>query len=133
MKAKTTLYLRAETVQALADYLERHVSHLRSKSDAADYLLRVALDNADCRETTQGFTAAAYDDLATLLDRHFNQLVALLQQNGKDAHRAAQMAEALSAQLLNDTYETARLAEEARLHATARYTRRDLFNANTPQ
>ncbi len=133
MKAKTTLYLRAETVQALANYLERHVSHLRSKSDAADYLLRVALNNAACGEGTQGSAAAVYDDLATLLDRHFNQLVTLLQQNGKDAHRAAQMAEALSAQLLNDTYETARISEEARLHATACYTRRDLFNANTPQ
>jgi len=133
MKAKTTLYLRAETVQALADYLERHVSHLRSKSDAADYLLRVALDNTACGESTQGSAAAAYDDLATLIDQHFNQLVTLLQQNGKDAHRAAQMAEALSAQLLNDTYETARIAEEARLRATARYTRRDLLDAHAPQ
>jgi len=71
--------------------------------------------------------------LATLIDQHFNQLMTLLQQNGKDAHRAAQMAEALSAQLLNDTYETARIAEEARLRATARYTRRDLLDAHAPQ
>jgi len=69
MKAKTTLYLRAETMQALTNFLERHVSHLRSKSDAADYLLRVALDNTACGESTQRSAAAAYDDLARIIHR----------------------------------------------------------------
>lgn len=131
MKAKTTLYLHTETVHALTMYLENHAPQLRSKSDAVDYLLRRALEHATDEGTEQAIAITVRDEIATLLDRQSNRIAALLVQSGRDAHRAAQMVEALSAQLLDDTYEAARLAEEARLRASAHYTRREHPSSDT--
>lgn len=125
-REKTTLYLRSETVQALSDYLHRHAPHLRSKSDVVELLLCRALqDTADARGE-RAAVEGVRDEIVSYLAQQSDRLAALLLQSGKDAHRAAQMVELLSARILDDTHAAARLAEEARLRAGARYTRRDL-------
>jgi len=125
MKAKTTLYLRDETVHELAEYLQQHAPHLHSKSDAVEYLLHYALAHI-VRETPVG-----HDEIVSLLKQQADRLAALLVESGKDAHRAARLVEVLSAQLLDDTHDPARIAEEARLHAVAHYTRRDLTGTDS--
>ena len=123
---QVTLYVEAETAMALTNYLRRHADHFGSRSDAADNLLRHALTNIgemDARRVGEEAMRAA---IAPLLAGYAERIAALLMQSGKDAHRAVQLGEALAAHLLPSEHEAARIAEEARLRATARYTRRDL-------
>lgn len=137
-KEKTILYLGAETAQALVDYVRRHAPRFRSKSDAADYLLHRAL-TGDIDEGTERILAPVLaevvreaarrevlDAIAPLLDRQTNRLATLLVQSGKDAHRAAQLAEEILALLSGNMEGAARAGEEARLRAGAHYSRRGL-------
>jgi len=137
-KEKTVLYLNATTVQSLTDYVRRHARRVRSKSDAADQLLQRAL-TGDLDEGTERILAPIIaeivretarreilDQIAPLLDRQSNRLAALLVQSGKDAHRAARVAEMVLAHLTGDAQGAARLSEEAQLRAGAQYSRRSL-------
>lgn len=137
-KEKTILYLSTETARALVEYARRHAPRVRSKSDAADYLLRRAL-TGDVDEGTDGILAPLIaeivretarreilDQISPLLDRQSNRLAALLVQSGKDAHRAARLTEIALAHLTNDPPGAARASEEARLRAGAQYSRRGL-------
>lgn len=143
-KEKTILYLSAETVQALVDYARRHAPRFRSKSHAADHLLHRAL-TGDLDEGTERILAPVIaeivreatrrevlDAVAPLLDRQSNRLAALLVQSGKDAHRAASLAEEVLAHLLGSGEQASRVGEEARLQAGARYSRRGLGATDAP-
>ena len=102
---RTVLYLRVETAQALAGYGLRHASRFRSRSAAADHLLRRAL-MGELDEGMEGVLAPALvravretvrreiaDQTGPLIERQSQRLAGLLVQSGKDAHRAARIAE----------------------------------------
>jgi len=61
------------------------------------------------------------DGVGTLMERQSHRLAALLVGSGKDAYRAARIAEVALGHLLADPAQAAQVAEEARLQAGARY------------
>jgi hypothetical protein len=71
-KQRTVLYLTAETAHALGEYLRLHRARFRSRSDAAEHLLRRALAGA--------LAEGVEDLLAPAIVR------------GKDAYRATRVA-----------------------------------------
>ena len=132
---RTVLYLQVETAQALAGYGLRHASRFRSRSAAADHLLRRAL-MGELDEGMEGVLAPALvravretvrreiaDQTGPLIERQSQRLAGLLVQSGKDAHRAARIAEVALGHLLADPARAARVVDEADLQAGARYRR----------
>ncbi|GEM_PF-2223202 len=132
---RTVLYLQVETIQALAGYELRHASRFRSRSAAADHLLQRAL-MGELDEGTEGVLAPTLvravretvrreiaDQTGPLIDRQSQRLAGLLVQSGKDAHRAARIAEVALGHLLADPSRAARVADEADLQAGSRYRR----------
>ena len=132
-KQRTTLYLTAETAYALGEYLRLHRARFRSRSDAAEHLLRRALAGAldegmedllaptivrAVREVTR---REIQDGMGALVERQSNRLATLLVGSGKDAYRAARMTEVALGHLLADPARAAQIVEEARLQAGARY------------
>jgi len=130
---RTVLYLRTATAVALADYWGRHGGRFRSRSDAADHLLARALAGS-LDEGAEALLAPALvtavraaarreieDGVGVLLERQSNRLATLLVQSGNDAYRAARLAEVALGHLLGDPARAARVAEEARGAAGARY------------
>jgi hypothetical protein len=132
-KQRTTLYLTAETAYALGEYLRLHRARFRSRSDAAEHLLRRALAGAldegmenllapvIVRAVREATRREIGDGVGALVERRSNRLAALLVGSGKDAYRAARIAEVALGHLLADSAQAARVAEEARLQAGARY------------
>ena len=132
-KQRTTLYLTAETAYALGEDLRLHPARFRSRSDAAEHLLRRALAGALAegmedllapvivRAVREATRREIGDGVGALVERQSNRLAALLVGSGKDAYRAARIAEVALGHLLADSAQAARVAEEARLQAGARY------------
>jgi len=133
MKGRIEVYLTAETETALREYARHHRGQYPSVSRAAAHLIGRALaagidEGTDAllapavlravRETTRGEIA---DGMGTLLERQSGRLAALLVATGKDAYRAARVAEVALGHLLADPARAARIAEEAALQAGARY------------
>lgn len=132
---RTVLYLQVETVQALAGYGLRHASRFPSRSAAADHLLRRAL-MGELDEGMEGVLAPMLvravretlrreiaDQTGPLIERQSQRLAGLLVQSGKDAHRAARIAEVVLGHLLADPARAARVVDEADLRAGTRYRR----------
>ncbi len=133
MKGRIEVYVDAATEIALREYARRHRDRFPSVSRAAAHLLGHAL-TADLDEGVEGLLAPTIvrvvreatrrevrDGVGALVERQSNRLAALLVGSGKDAHRAARMAEVLLGHLLADPARAAQVAEEARLQAGARY------------
>lgn len=132
-KQRTVIYLTAETAHALGEYLRLHRSRFRSRSDAVEHLLRRALAGGldegvedllaptIVRAVREATRREIQDGVGTLVERQSNRLAALLVGSGKDAFRAARIAEVALGHLLADPVHAARVAEEARLQAGARY------------
>ncbi|MHB8646190.1 MAG: hypothetical protein ACYDAR_10430 [Thermomicrobiales bacterium] len=132
-KQRTVLYLTAETAHALGEYLRLHRARFRSRSDAAEHLLRRALAGGldegvedllaptIVRAVREATRREIQDGVGALVERQSNRLAALLVGSGKDAFRAARIAEVVLGHLLADPVRAARVAEEARLQAGARY------------
>ncbi len=130
---RTVVYLRVETAQALVDYGRRHATRFRSRSAVADHLLRRALTGeldegmedvlapALVRAVRETVRREIAEQMGPLIERQSQRLAGLLVQSGKDAHRAARIAEGALGHLLADPAHAARVAEEARLQAGARY------------
>ncbi len=133
MKGRIDVYLDAETERALRDYARRHRGRFPSVSRAAAHLLGHALTGwldegmedllaptivRAVREATRREIA---DGVGALMERQSNRLAALLVGSGKDAYRAARIAEVALGHLLADPVRAAQIAEEARLQAGARY------------
>ncbi len=136
MKGRIEVYLSAETETALREYARRHRRRFPSVSRAAAHLLGHALA-AGIDEGTEALLAPAVvravreatrreiqDGVNALLERQSHRLAALLVGSGKDAYRAAWIAEAVLGHLLADPARAAAVAEEARLQAGARYRSR---------
>lgn len=132
-KQRTVLYLTAETAHALGEYLRLHRACFRSRSDAAEHLLRRALAGGldegvedllaptIVRVVREATRREIQDGVGVLVERQSNRLAALLVGSGKDAYRAARIAEVALGHLLADPVRAAQIAEEARLQAGARY------------
>jgi len=132
-KQRTVLYLTAETAHALGEHLRLHRARFRSRSDAAEHLLRRALAGGldegvedllaptIVRAVREATRREIQDGVGALVERQSNRLAALLVGSGKDAFRAARIAEVVLGHLLADPVRAARVAEEARLQAGARY------------
>lgn len=132
-KQRTVLYLTAETAHALGEYLRLHRACFRSRSDAAEHLLRRALAGGldegvedllaptIVRVVREATRREIQDGVGVLVERQSNRLAALLVGSGKDAYRAARIAEVALGHLLADPVRAAQIAEEARLEAGARY------------
>ncbi len=133
MKGRIDVYLDAETEIALREYARRHRGRFPSVSRAAAHLLGHALTGwldegmedllaptivRVVREATRREIA---DGVGALVERQSNRLAALLVGSGKDAYRAARIAEVALGHLLADPVRAAQIAEEARLQAGARY------------
>jgi len=133
MKGRIEVYLTAETETALREYARHHRGQYPSVSRAAAHLIGRALaagldEGMDAllaptilravRETTRREIA---DGIRPLLERQSGRLAGLLVASGKDAHRAARIAEVALGHLLADPARAARVAEEAALQAGARY------------
>ena len=133
MKGRIDVYLDAETEIALREYARRHRGRFPSVSRAAAHLLGHALTGwldegmedllaptivRVVREVTR---REIQDGVGALVERQSHRLAALLVGSGKDAYRAARIAEVALGHLLADPAQAARVAEEARLQAGARY------------
>ncbi len=133
MKGRIDVYLDAETENALREYARRHRGRFPSVSRAAAHLLgRALVGTLDegmeyllaptivraVREVTR---REVQDGVGALMERQSHRLAALLVGSGKDAYRAARIAEVALGHLLADPAQAARVAEEARLQAGARY------------
>jgi hypothetical protein len=133
MKERVEIYLDGATDTALREYARRHRDRFPSVSGAAAHLLGSALTAAldegieelvapaimrAVREATRREIA---DGVGTLVERQSHRLAALLVGSGKDAFRAARIAEVVLGHLLADPARAAQIAEEARLQAGARY------------
>ncbi len=132
-KTRTDLYLSRTTETALREYVRCHHDRFRTTSQAAEHLLaRALMSPVDegresllvphlvraVRETVREEVTA---QVHPFLDRQTHRLAMLLVQSGKDAYRAARIAEVALGHLLADPAHAARVAEEARLQAGARY------------
>jgi len=132
-KTRTDLYLSRTTETALREYVRCHHDRFRTTSQAAEHLLaRALMSPVDegresllvphlaraVRETVREEVAA---QVYPLLDRQSHRLAMLLVQSGKDAYRAARIAEVALGHLLADPVRAAQVAEEARLQAGGRY------------
>jgi hypothetical protein len=133
MKGRIEVYVDAATEIALREYTRRHRNRFPSVSRAAAHLLGHAL-SAGLDEGVEGLLAPTIvravrevtrreiaDGVGALVERQSNRLAALLVGSGKDAYRAARIAEVALGHLLADSAQAARVAEEARLQAGARY------------
>ncbi len=132
-KQRTVLYLTAETAHALGEYLRLHRACFHSRSGAAEHLLRRALAGGldegvedllaptIVRVVREATRREIQDGVGALVERQSNRLAALLVGSGKDAYRAARIAEVALGHLLADPVRAAQIAEEARLQAGARY------------
>ncbi len=133
MKGRIDVYLDAETERALRDYARRHRGRFPSVSRAAEHLLARALAGAldegvedllapiIVRAVRDAARREIQDGVGALVERQSNRLAALLVGSGKDAYRAARIAEVALGHLLADPVRAAQIAEEARLQAGARY------------
>ncbi len=133
MKGRIDVYLDAETERALRDYARRHRGGFPSVSRAAEHLLARALAGAldegvedllapiIVRAVRDAARREIQDGVGALVERQSNRLAALLVGSGKDAYRAARIAEVALGHLLADPVRAAQIAEEARLQAGARY------------
>jgi len=133
MKGRIDVYLDAETEIALREYARRHRGRFPSVSRAAAHLLGHALTGwldegmedllaptivRVVREVTR---REIQDGVGAPVERQSHRLAALLVGSGKDAYRAARIAEVALGHLLADPVRAAQIAEEARLQAGARY------------
>lgn len=133
MRTRCTIFLAPEVERALTDYAHRHRTRFPTVSRAAEHLLARALAGAldegvedllapglvrAVREATRREIA---DGVGALVERQSHRLAALLVGSGKDAYRAARIAEVVLGHLLADPARAAQVAEEARLQAGARY------------
>jgi len=133
MKGRVDVYLDAETEIALREYARRHRGRFPSVSRAAEHLLARGLaggldegvDNlrapAIVRAVREATRREIEDGVGALVERQSNRLAALLVGSGKDAYRAARVAEVALGHLLADPVRAAQIAEEVRLQAGARY------------
>jgi hypothetical protein len=132
-RRRCTIFLTSDIERALADYAHRNRGRFPTASRAAEHLLARALAGAP-DEGMEGLLAPTIvravreatrreigDGVGVLVERQSNRLAALLVQSGKDAYRAARIAEVALGHLLADPAHAARVAEEARLQAGARY------------
>jgi len=133
MKGRIDVYLDAATERALRDYARCHRGRFPSVSRAAEHLLARALAGGldegvedllapiIVRAVRDAARREIGDGVGALLERQSNRLAALLVGSGKDAYRAARIAEVALGHLLADPVRAAQIAEEARLQAGARY------------
>lgn len=133
MKGRVDVYLDAETEIALREYARRHRGRFPSVSRAAEHLLARGLAGgldegvedllapAIVRAVREETRREIQDGVGALVERQSNRLAALLVGSGKDAYRAARIAEVALGHLLADPVRAAQIAEEARLQAGARY------------
>jgi len=132
-KTRTDLYLSRETETALREYTRHHRDRFPTTSRAAEHLLTRALMSPmdEGREAllvphlARAVRAIVREEVIaqmhTLLERQSHRLATLLVQSGNDAYRAARLAEVALGHLLSDPARAARVAEEARGAAGARY------------
>lgn len=133
MRRRCTIFLAPEIERALADYSHRHRARFPTASRAAEHLLERSLAGA-LEEGTEDLLAPGLvravreatrreiaDGVGALVERQSHRLAALLVDSGKDAYRAARIAEVVLGHLLADPARAAQIAEEARLQAGARY------------
>jgi hypothetical protein len=133
MKGRIDVYLDAETERALREYARCHRDRFPSVSRAAAHLLGHALTSwldesmedllapTIVRVVREATRREIQDGVGVLVERQSNRLAALLVGSGKDAYRAARIAEVALGHLLVDPVRAAQIAEEARLQAGARY------------
>jgi hypothetical protein len=133
MKGRIDVYLDAETEIALREYVHRHRGRFPSVSRAAEHLLARALAGgldegveellapAIVRAVREATRREIQDGMGALVERQSNRLAALLVGSGKDAYRAARVAEVALGHLLADPVRAAQIAEDAQLQAGARY------------
>ncbi len=132
-RRRCTIFLVPDVERALADYTHRHRARFPTASRAAEHLLARALAGG-LDEGVEGLLAPTIvravrdaarreiqDGVGALVERQSNRLAALLVGSGKDAFRAARIAEIALGHLLADPVRAAQIAEEARLQAGARY------------
>ena len=139
-KQKTILYLTPATRLALEEYQRRHAGRFRTTSLAAEHLLRRALTE-DLDEGVEGLLlpaieravrAAVRQEVAERvgeqIERQSNRLAGLLVASGKDAYRAAALAQADLEQRAGKRQAEA-IARDVDLGAGARYSRQGLRGA----
>ncbi len=133
IRRRCTIFLAPDVERALTDYAHRHRVRFPTASRAAEHLLARALAGtldegvddllapAIMRVVREATRREIGDGVGALMERQSNRLAALLVGSGKDAFRAARIAEVVLGHLLADPAQAARVAEEARLQAGARY------------
>ncbi len=139
-KGRHVVYLSAATATALADYRARRGAAFRSTSEAVEHLLRRAL-TGELDEGLEGLLlphieravrAAVREEVGELvgqqIERQSNRLAALLVASGKDAYRAAALAQADLEQRAGKRQAEA-IARDVDLGAGARYSRQGVRGA----
>ncbi len=132
-RRRCTIFLAPDVERALDDYAHRHRVRFPTASRAAEHLLARALAGGldegvedllaptIVRVVREATRREIQDGVGVLVERQSNRLAALLVGSGKDAYRAARIAEVALGHLLADPVRAAQIAEEARLQAGARY------------